>query len=102
MKDPNILKAEILAKQKELAELEKEIANDKYKLVIRELSEISSEEKIRVFNNFYKIVIDSLEKKRKNPYSGEDEEHYVWEGVMEIVARDKAAFWVYYNSLMFN
>ncbi len=96
------LKKEIKEKQAELEKLEKEEANKKRQLAVKDLSEYTSEEKIKAFDKLYASAAFNLHEREDNGRLGDkddDEEHYSWESLMELLARNKTKFWDYYNSL---
>ena len=98
MSRESILK-EIEEKKRELLELEK-----KEKLVargyaIKDLSEFSDDEKIKMFDKMYKSAESSLEQSIKDGYHDEDNMHYGGEEYFEILARNKKDFWDFYNSI---
>lgn len=93
------LKKEIANKQ---AMLDKLIAQDKNKNkeVIKSLEDYTIEEKEAFFNKVYAKALAALNEEIKNGRKEDsDDEHYVWEEMMEILAKDKRKFWDYWNSL---
>lgn len=94
------VKAEIESKKRELEALEKSLSMDTRKMAIKDLSEFSDEEKIIEFDKIYNIVLNVVEEAEKNSYIDEDTDHYVYEDVMSIIARNKKDFWKYFNSLL--
>lgn len=93
------MRAEIERKKRELDALEKSLVNDERNLAIKDLSEFTDEEKIKWFDRLYKSSLDVVEEVEKNGYINEDTPHFIYEDVMGIVARDRNAFWKYFNSL---
>lgn len=93
------LKRAIEEKRKELEELEKlEKVYDR-NLIVKELSEFTDEEKIKIFDYLYKSSLEDLETLEREGYQDEDSAQYVYEDFLEIVARDKKLYWKYRNSL---
>lgn len=93
------VKAEIERKKRELESLEKSLSMDKRRMAIKDLSEFSDEEKIKQFDKIYNIALSVVEEAEENGYVDEDTDHYVYEDVMGIIARDRQEFWKYFNSL---
>ncbi len=90
---------EINQKKQELELLEKESLNNSRSSAIKELSEFTDKDKIAKFDTLYKSALHMLNEVEKNGYIPKDSEHYSWEEVMELLARDKGKFWTYYNSI---
>lgn len=101
MKKSEILREDIKKAQAELAELERQEANESRSKVIKKLSEFTTSEKVAAFDNLYASAIANLEAAEKSgtESDSDDEEHYAWEALMEIVGRTDQLFWEYYNSL---
>lgn len=92
--------------EKELldAKLKLEQAREKEKysarnLAIKDLSEFTDEEKIKKFDALYESAMYSIKEVERTGFVNEDDEHYSWEDLITIPARDKDKFWKYYNSL---
>jgi hypothetical protein len=95
---------EKLEKELQEAKLKLEQAREKEKhsarnLAIKDLSEFTDKEKIEVFDRLYYSAMCSIEELEKNGFQSEDDEHYSWEELISIPARDREKFWKYYNSL---
>ena len=95
---------EKLEKELQEAKLKLEQAREKEKhsarnLAIKDLSEFTDKEKIQVFDILYHSAMYSIEELEKNGFKSEDDEHYSWEELISIPARDREKFWKYYNSL---
>lgn len=87
------IKLEIAQKKAELENLEREEINDEKNKVIKSLSEFTIDEKIQNFDALYTLAESIMEEKTN------DDEHYAWEAVITLLARDKSLFWKYYNKL---
>ena len=92
--------------EKELldAKLKLEQAREKEKhstrnLAIKDLSEFTDEEKIKKFDALYESAIYSIKYLEDNGFESKDDEHYSWEELISLPAREKDKFWKYYNSL---
>ena len=82
------LELQIVELQNQLNELSKDDC-------IKKLSDYSVDEKIEFFDKIYSSAYNDL-------YADEyddDNEHYMWEFCMGILAKDKREFWKYYNEL---
>ena len=94
------LKREIAEKKAELARLEKLESDSIRTEAIKPLSEYTDEEKIEEFDAIYNSALTMLGEAEENGSENDnDDEHYTWEQVMELLARKKEKFWNYYNSL---
>lgn len=93
------LKKEIEERRAELAKLEAQEIKDSKKEAIKDLSEFSNDEKIKIFDALYNYSKDELEEVENTGYTDEDSDHYAWETLITILARDNKKFWKYYNSL---
>lgn len=89
------LEAEIRQKRAELEAL----LQAKNSSCIVPLREFSNEEKYTAFNRLYEHAHGVLERTKTSGWKDEDEDHYAFEALMEILTRDRQAFWKYYNSL---
>lgn len=90
------LKKEIEAKKQELAQLETELSDKERNAAIIPLSEISDSKKIETFDKLYKSA-ESMLQSAIDGEAREDDAHYSWEDIMNLLARDGGKFWVYYN-----
>lgn len=93
------LKKEIEEKRAELAKLETQGVKDSKKEAIKDLPEFSTDEKVKIFDALYNYSKNELEEVEKTGYIDEDSDHYAWETLITILARDNKKFWNYYNSL---
>ena len=82
--------------QKRLENYVKEFVDPKEK-VIKKLEEYTNEEKCQFFDKIYKKALRDFEEFEEN--GTELDEHYMWEEVMCILAKNRNDFWNYYNSL---
>ena len=69
------------------------------KLTIRLLSEYTPEEKVEKFNELYIFAESCLSDMIKSGNGDDDDEHFAWEAVMGLLAKDRSKFWSYWNSL---
>jgi hypothetical protein len=91
------LKKEIADKQ---AQLDKLISQKENKVPIKSLDDYTIEEKEAFFNKMHAIALATLNEKIANGREDDsDDEHYLWEEVMGILAYNKNAFWNYWNKL---
>lgn len=89
-----------IQKQKELLEELGKMDNDYIKKEsIRDLNEITSEDKILFFDKMYKSALSELSDIEEKGYKNDDSEHYVWEEYITILSKNDKKFWKYYNSL---
>jgi len=95
------IEREILEKQEELRKLKEIRKNSTRSKAVKELEEYSIEDKVKFFDKMHRYAINELgELERGGEYSEDnDNDHYGWEELMKIIARDKKTFWDYYNSL---
>ena len=96
------LEQEIAQKRKELEKLEQQAKLDKRSSIIRKLEDVPAEEKIRFFDSMFSNALRILEEKENGTgrIEPEDDAHYTWESVMEILsANGEVGFWSYWNSL---
>ncbi len=93
------LKREIEERKRQLALLEAQAKQDEEMIAIKNLSEFTTNEKIEAFDKLYNSAYSVVVGVRKNGYNDEDTPHYLYEEMMSIIARDKKAFWKYFNSL---
>ncbi len=89
------LEAEIAQKK---AELEALLQAKKASCIVP-LREFSVEEKCAAFNKLYEHAHGVYERTKAAGFKDDDEDHYAFEALMEILSRDTQAFWKYYNSL---
>ena len=103
-KDPEILKleAEIAANKAKIAQLEEKNRRSGRSLAIRELSEMTDDEKIEAYNALHTSALNFVESAEVSGYANDDDQHYAWEELISIVARDKKEFWKYYNTVINN
>lgn len=99
MKKSELLREQIKNGQKELAELLEQEHKESRSQTVKELSEFTNEEKIEIFDSLYACAKSNLDSAEENGSESDDDEHYTWEAVMEIMGRNKQLFWEYYNSL---
>lgn len=93
------LKEDIALKQKELADLEKSMLVTSRLLAIKDLSEFTVDEKVKLFDSLYNQSVSIVEQAEKEKYLDEDASHWTFEAMMEIIARDKKEFWKYLNNI---
>ena len=94
------LKEEIERKKRELKELEESTKNTERSLAIKDLSEFTSEEKIKIFDKLYGSALSIVEQSEKDGYLNDDMPTYIYEEIMDVLARDRKIFWKYFNSLI--
>lgn len=97
--DKESLKKEIETKKQQLRELEELEAKSLRDEAIKPLSEFTIEEKIARFDGMYNFAKSCLEFTEENGYSNEDDEHYAWEEIMTLLAKNRNKFWKFYNSI---
>jgi len=99
MNDKESLKREIEERKEKLRILEEKMES-KYLRdeAIKPLCEFSDSEKISLFDSLYRFSESCIEHSEQN-FQNEDDEHFAWEAVMELMARDKGKFWKYYSSI---
>lgn len=101
MTEKEILQAQIEEAQKRLQELEKQEKTIIKSESIKELSEYTTEEKVKWFDETYEMAREEFSIVGTEDYCEDnDNDQYAWEHYMEILARDKRIFWKYYNSLI--
>ncbi|MFW6225770.1 MAG: hypothetical protein ACOC3V_02270 [bacterium] len=89
------LKEDILRKQKELEQIEK--LEDG---CIIPVEDYTDEEKINYFDKTYAFAKQMLTDLENSGYSNEDNEHYAFEHVVEILnIKNKRKLWDYWNSI---
>lgn len=93
------MRADIERKRLELELMEKSLISNERALAIKDLSEFTDEEKIKVFDKIYKSALSIVEDAETNGYVNDDNPHYIYEDVMSVIARDSRVFWKYFNSL---
>lgn len=93
------MRADIKRKKLELELMEKSLISNERALAIKDLSEFTDEEKIKVFDKIYKSALSVVEDAETNGYVNDDNSHYIYEDVMSVIARDSRVFWKYFNSL---
>jgi hypothetical protein len=93
------MRADIERKRLELELMEKSLVSNERALAIKDLSEFTDEEKIKVFDKIYKSALSIVEDAETNGYVNDDNRHYIYEDVMSVIARDSRVFWKYFNSL---
>lgn len=94
------LREEIAQKQKQLEELELQLTKDKRKIAIRDLSDVSDAEKIKKFDDIFNFALSIIESVEEKGYTNEDDEHYAYEEIMSVIAKDRKAFWDYFNEII--
>jgi hypothetical protein len=94
-----ILKKQIEDQQKTLQELLKQEKLSKRSEAIKNLSEFTDEEKIKIFDKFYKSALSVVNEAEEKGYTDEDTPGYMYEEFMCILARNDTQFWKYFNSL---
>jgi len=67
--------------------------------IIKQLSEYTDNEKIQIFDNFYDRAKAMLDEIKDGNIGDEDDVHYIWEDVMNLLAKNRKRFWKYYRSL---
>jgi len=80
---------------KEIEELKKNNIKGK---AVRTLNEVSVSEKVQFFDKMFEnamIDLNTVESGKEL----DDEEHYVWEEFISILAKDKKLFWEYWRSI---
>lgn len=94
------LEKQLSEARRKLQELDKKEKYNDYNRAIKKLSEFTDKEKIEQFDNLYEYVINIIEN-IKNDECGlsEDDEHYAWETLMNIVAKEHDVFWKYFNKI---
>ena len=92
------LEKQLSEARRKLQELDIRESDKDYKNAIKDLSEFTEKEKISHFDTIYGNAIDMVYA-AKNGETSDEDEHYAWESIMEIVARDREKFWKYYNKL---
>ena len=85
--------------REKLQKLEERERNSKRNDAIKEISEYTSEEKIQFFDKLYDSAYTELVSVEENHCRDDDSDHYTWEEMIQILARDKNKFWKYWNSL---
>ena len=88
---------EIRKNKEELIRLKNKKKQELHNKYVRNLAEISDEEKIEIFDDFFN---DALEMLRYSERGGKviHDTHYVWKMHMNLLAKNDK-FWDYYNSL---
>lgn len=68
---------------------------------IKKLEDFKVEEKIKFFDEMYKMASDEMKEHEAGDYVDEsDAEYYAWEKMMTILAGDDhRGFWNYFNSM---
>lgn len=99
MNNIDYLKQDIELKKKELEKLELEQKHAIRKLAIKDLSEFTDKEKIKIFDKLYKSALGSINTSEQINYHDDDNMHYGGQEYFEILARDRDEFWRYYNSI---
>lgn len=93
------IREEIRKAQEKLAELERleklEGRND----AIKSLDEFTVEDKVKFFDNMYKLAEKDLKDAEENCSTESIDDNYGFEAYIEILARDKDRFWSYWNSI---
>ena len=92
---------EIEVAKKKLAILEAKEKLENEKSSVRRLDQYTDEEKIVAFDELYNSAKEMLQEVLDKGYANEDNDHYTWEEVMELLAHKarRNDFWKYYNSL---
>ncbi len=93
------LKKQIKLKKDELAELQKQTAEFKRNKFIKPLDQYMAYEKQLIFDSLYKSALETLKERESGESISDDDEHWAWESVMLLLAREPDTFWKYYNSL---
>ncbi len=89
------IEAQIAKKQKELEELQ----NSENDAVI-ELSDYTTEDKVKFFDSMYKMAAEHLKQAESEGYVDDDSEHWFFEegfGILNL--KDKKKLWNFYNKL---
>jgi hypothetical protein len=94
------MRADIERKRLELELMEKSLVSNERNLAIKDLSEFTEDEKIKVFDKIYESALDLVNQVEVSGFINEDIRHYLYEDVITIIARDEKAFWLYFKSLM--
>lgn len=98
MTEKEILQSQIEEAKKRLQELEEQEKINKESQYIKQLSEYTTEEKVKWFDETYEMAKEEFDEVGTEDYCEDnDNAEYAWEHYMEILARDKN-FWKYYNS----
>lgn len=93
------IEREILEKQEELRKLKEIRKNSTRSRAVKELEEYSIEEKVEFFDKMHRYAINELGELERGEYCEDnDNDHYGWEELMKIIARDEKSFLDYYNS----
>ena len=91
---------QIAEAQYNLSIIEEQEKNSQRSKAITELSEYTVEEKVKWFDSKYQSALRELREKENGDYCEDnDNDHYAWESDMEILSRNKQAFWDYWNSM---
>ena len=96
------IEEEILKKQQEIERLKTRLNTKTFPTdIIKDLSEFTVEEKCNKFDKFYNSAIGTIKRVQEEEYLSEDEDHYAFEEIMNIVARDDKSneFWKWFNGL---
>jgi hypothetical protein len=64
------------------------------------LSDYTVEEKCKKFDSLYEFAAEILRQVEAEGYTDDDTDHYMFEAVMELLAKDSTAFWKHYNSFL--
>ena len=97
-----ILEREIAEKKVELERLKEVSKQSGRNKAIKDLSEYTIEEKVKKFDSLYRDAEATLVTAESGDYDedNDDDEHYTWEALMGLLARDSDTFWVYFNNLI--
>ena len=96
------IEEEILKKQQEIERLRTRLNPTTFPTdIIKDLSVFTVEEKCKKFDSFYNSAIDTIKRVIKEEYLSEDEDHYAFDEIMNIVARDDKndEFWKWFSGL---
>lgn len=105
------IKKEIAEQKRKLAELESQLTNENRRKSIKDLSEFSVEDKVKMFDDLYNLALSVVEGVEKNNYVCEDDRQYMYEELMYysnsivfrdclgILAHNKELFWQYFNGI---
>jgi len=99
-----ILEREIAEKKAELERLRVMSKQTGRKKAVKDLSEYTIDEKVAKFDSLYRdaeATLITLENGEYHEDDSSDDEHYAWEALMEILARDSSTFWGYFNKFLY-
>ena len=83
------LEKELLDAKLKLEQAREKEKNSAINLAIKDLSEFTDEEKIKKFDTLYESAMYSIKEVERTGFVNEDDEHYSWEDLITIPARDK-------------